>query len=130
VTSERNINRALLALGALLVLGALVAIPFRGTGARDGVADGGPEASAASVDKVEIKGFKYMPPNATVKAGTKLAFTNGDTAPHTATVKQEGGFDTGSLKKGQRRAVMLDRPGTYEYFCQFHAFMKGKVTVE
>lgn len=87
-------------------------------------------ASAAKpADQVVIKDFAYAPPNVAVKPGAKLTFVNQDSALHTATVKN-GGFDTGDLKKGQSKAITIDKPGTYDYVCQFHAFMKGKVTVK
>jgi plastocyanin len=87
-------------------------------------------ASAAKpADRVVIKDFAYAPPNVAVKPGAKLTFANQDSALHTATVKS-GGFDTGDLKKGQSKSITIDKPGTYSYVCQFHAFMKGKVTVK
>ena len=126
---DRRIAKILTALGALLLVLSLVAIPFKGTGAAkktDAAAGGG----AKPADKVVIKGFDYLPPNVSVKAGSKLTFVNEDSAKHTATDKATDAFDTGNLDKGQRKSVTLAKPGTYSYICEFHVFMKGKVTVE
>lgn len=51
-----------------------------------------------------------------------------DSASHTATAGSD--FDTGTLKKGDTKTVTLDKPGSYSYICQFHAFMKGTVIVK
>ncbi len=85
--------------------------------------------AAKPADEVVIKDFKYGPANAAVKPGAKVTFVNQDSAPHTATVKG-GGFDTGTVNKGQSKAITIDKPGTYDYVCEFHAFMKGKLTVK
>src|SRR5690348_3282762 len=86
-----------------------------------------PSGSAAS-QAIAISGFKYAPATVTVKAGAKVTWTNEDSAPHTATLP--GTFDTGTLQKGGSKTLVLDKPGTYTYVCQFHPFMKGKITVE
>jgi plastocyanin len=65
----------------------------------------------------------------TVAAGSTLTWTNLDKAPHTATARDDS-FDTGTLKKDDSADVVLDRPGTYEYFCRFHQFMNGTIEVE
>jgi plastocyanin len=77
---------------------------------------------------VAIANYAFKPAALTVKAGTKLTFTNHDSTAHTATTSTSG-FDTGTLKPGQSATVTVTKPGTYSYICQFHAFMTGKVTV-
>lgn len=126
---DRPIGKALVALGALLIVLSLVAIPFKGTdaGKEESTAAGG---GATPSDKVMIKGFEYGPSNVAVKAGGQLTFLNQDSAKHTASDKMSDAFDTGTLKKGQSKTVTLDKPGTYAYICEFHVFMKGKVTVK
>jgi Copper binding proteins, plastocyanin/azurin family len=41
-----------------------------------------------------------------------------------------GAFDTGTIAPGASRTVVLKRPGTYTYYCQFHAFMRATVVVK
>jgi plastocyanin len=90
---------------------------------------GGASADAgATVDKVTIKDFKYDPPTITVKPGTKVTWTNEDSAPHTATVT--GGFDTDTIKQGKSATVELPKAGTYMYHCAFHAYMHGTIVVK
>lgn len=81
------------------------------------------------VTKVDIKDFKYLPPNDQVKVGQSIKFTNQDTAKHTATSQPQGTFDSGDLEKGQTKPVTFKKAGTYTYYCVYHAFMKGKVKV-
>ena len=88
-----------------------------------------PAVSGQSSDKVSIKDFLYEPADVTVSAGTEVTFTNEDSANHTATAN-DGDFDTGTLGKGDSKAITIDEPGTYAYICSFHAFMKGQITVE
>ncbi len=85
-------------------------------------------AETAATDAVEIADFKYDPETAAVDAGTKLTWTNGDQAAHTATA-DDGSFDTGTLNLDDEGAVTLDEPGTYSYYCRFHPFMKATVEV-
>ena len=87
--------------------------------------DGSTAVQAATVD---IKGFRYAPPAVTVKAGGTVDWTNGDTAPHTATAEDDS-FDTGSLDKGDAGKVTFDEAGTFSYICTFHPFMSGTVRV-
>jgi len=91
--------------------------------------DGSTGAEAASGDAVEIVEFAYEPEEITVPAGSTVTFTNQDKAPHTATA-DDSSFDTEELGKGDSAEETFDEPGTYTYYCRFHAFMKGSVVVE
>ena len=90
-----------------------------------------PAAPAATpTDTIRIADFLYEPDPATVKAGSKIAVVNADDAPHTLT--EEGGsptFDSDTVKGKESGSVTFKTPGTYRYFCEFHATMKGTVTV-
>ncbi len=128
---QRSLNRALAVLGAALVLASGVVLVVYGAGSEGGAT--APAATAASVDKVEIADFKFVPAAISVATGTTITWTNRDSAPHTATSgaspSPDGLFDTGILKKGQSKKIKLSKPGTFEYYCELHAFMKGTVTV-
>ena len=39
-------------------------------------------------------------------------------------------FDTGTIAPGKTKSVTLDKAGTFTFFCSFHPFMKGTITVE
>lgn len=120
-------DAVLAGLGALLIALAVV-VPLSRGGAEP-AAPAAPAAAGATGDTVTIKGFKFGPPDLTVKAGTTVTFVNDDTAGHTASAPS-GEFDTGGIDRGERKTVTLDKPGTYMYICEFHPIMKAKVTVK
>ena len=78
---------------------------------------------------MSIKDFAYSPPDLTVSAGTMLKFTNQDSTNHTATASG-GAFDTGTIGKGQSKAVTLAGARHLAYVCSFHPFMHGTITVK
>jgi plastocyanin len=80
----------------------------------------------AATHQVTIKGFAFDPANLSIAKGDTVEFTNADSAPHTATGKS---FDTGTLKKGASAALTFATAGTFDYHCNFHGSMKGKITV-
>jgi plastocyanin len=87
-------------------------------------------AGAASTTKIDIKDFKYSPTPATVKAGETVTVPNEDDAPHTLTASSsKSDFDSGTIKGNATGSVTFTKPGTYAYFCEFHPYMKGSVTV-
>ncbi len=79
---------------------------------------------------VTIKDYKYAPPSLTVPVGTTVKFSNQDSTPHTATSKESGGFESGPIDTGESATVKLEKTGTFDYYCVFHPFMKGTITVE
>ena len=83
---------------------------------------------AATAVTVKIDNFTFKPPTLTIRTGTRVTFTNFDGTPHTATADQ-GGFDTGTLDKGRSMTITFNRPGTFAYHCQFHAFMTATIKV-
>ena len=117
-----------------LATAALLALA--GCGSDDDSSSGGSsyggsskDSGATSTDKVDIKDFKYGPEAIEVAKGTKVSFTNQDTAKHTATSKPQGTFDSGDISKGQTKPVTFKKAGTFDYFCVYHPTMSGKVTV-
>lgn len=85
---------------------------------------------AATTTAIVIKEFRYAPSPATVKAGARIAISNADGAPHTLTDRATArAFDSGTIKGGARGSVTFTKPGTYAYYCEFHPYMKGAVTV-
>ncbi len=79
---------------------------------------------------VEMKEYSFTPTVLTVKAGTTIEFINRDDMKHNA-VAVDGSFKTELLEKGQAATIKLDKPGTYEYYCEPHkSFMKGTIIVQ
>jgi YVTN family beta-propeller protein len=86
-------------------------------------------ASAGGGGKVSIAGFAFGPRAITVKAGDGVAWSNDDGSPHTVTFR-DGSAGAKSLSPGEAFSRMFDKAGTYEYFCSFHPYMTGSVTVQ
>jgi plastocyanin len=99
-----------------------------GTTAAQSSAEGGAQSSGAQT--VEIKGFAFHPADLTVARGTAVEFPNEDSSPHTVTAKSSEAFDSGTIQPGKSAELTFAQPGTFAYYCQFHPFMKGTITVE
>ncbi len=125
---QQLLNRALAVLGVALILatGAVfVAHESEGDEAQTTAGAG------KAVDKVQIKDFLYGPDEISVSVGTKVTFTNDDSAPHTATSgpspNADGVFEAGTLMKGDSKSVKIAKAGTFAYYCAIHPFMKATV---
>lgn len=129
---QNSLDRLLAGLGVVLVLATVAVLVIYG-GESDGTAaqQAGP---AEMVDQIDIKDFLYDPAAVTVPVGSTITFTNRDAAPHTATSgmspSPDDVFETGTLNKGQSKAVKVTKAGTFDYFCALHPFMKATVTVK
>lgn len=123
-----TLERAIAALGTLLVVVTVVVVIGHVAGEDDEPTQAAAPAGAKP-GAIAIKDFKYLPAETTVPAGTKLTISNQDVAPHTVTSEEKGAFDTGTFDGGAKATVTLKKAGTYKYFCELHAFMRGTVTV-
>ena len=83
-------------------------------------------AAGHAVHVVEIQGHKFSPATLKMKAGDRVQFINLDRAPHTAT-DRGGAFNTGRLNKGEESTLQITKAGEFDYFCEFHPGMKGKI---
>lgn len=88
--------------------------------------------AASATASVPIRSFVYVPPTLTVKPGTRVTWTNEDSAMHTVTSganrTPDGKFDA-RLEQGETFSFTFDSPGTYEYYCKPHTNMVAKVVV-
>ncbi len=89
---------------------------------------GGGASQPAAPNSVNIQNFEFSPNVLTVPAGTKVTWKNLDGATHTATSRQ-GAFNTGNLSRNQEGAVTFDKEGSFDYFCQIHPSMEGRIIV-
>ncbi len=77
---------------------------------------------------VTIQGMAFSPSSLTVTKGTKVTWTNQDSAAHTVT-GDAGGPASGQLGKGQSYSYTFSTTGTFAYHCANHSYMTGSVTV-
>jgi len=91
------------------------------------------EAAAAASDPgaVHIDNFTFSPATLTVKAGTRVTWTNRDDEPHTVTSSSNPrSFASGALDTDGTFAFTFDKPGTYPYYCAIHPHMTGVIVVK
>ena len=98
---------------------------------------GGNSVTISPGSSVPSNGKFFVPDTLTVSKGTTVTWTNGDTTLHTVTSgSPESGnsgtgteFDSSYLAAGKTFQHQFSIPGTFEYYCTLHPYMKGKVVV-
>ncbi|MDH3204950.1 MAG: plastocyanin/azurin family copper-binding protein [Nitrosopumilus sp.] len=84
--------------------------------------------------EVASAGF-YLPLNLEISVGTLVTWVNDDSVPHNIQSLDESGnvidwFNSPSLNTGDRFEFTFDEPGVYNYYCSFHPWRVGSVTVK
>ena len=90
-----------------------------------GWADTAAQASAVSIDN-----FTFGPQTLTVKAGTTVTWTNKDDIPHGVAWVNDIFTRSKAMDTDDSSSFKFTTPGTYQYFCYIHPFMKGTIVVE
>jgi plastocyanin len=85
---------------------------------------------AAAPDAVSIDNFTFNPQKVTVKAGTKVTWTNRDDIPHCIASASNIFKKSGALDTDDSFSFTFATPGSYEYFCYIHPHMTGTIVVE
>jgi plastocyanin len=83
-----------------------------------------PETPTASIS---IKNFAFNPAELTVAKGTKVTWTNEDTAQHQI---QSDKFSGPLMRNGDKFEITFTETGSFEYTCAIHPSMKGKIIVQ
>ncbi|MBT2538468.1 cupredoxin domain-containing protein [Arthrobacter sp. ISL-69] len=126
----------------LAVAAAVSLAGISGCAAREGgppapqpVASNTPSAPSAAASApanepvITIRDFAYEVP-ASVSPGAMVTVTNADRAPHTVTVKNEGGFDVEVPAGGTVTFQAPDTAGEYGIICSFHPQMTGTLIIK
>ena len=76
----------------------------------------------------------YIPLNLEVIPGTTVVWVNDDSVPHTIQSQNEKGeiiglFNSAPLQTGETFEFTFDEPGVYNYYCSFHPWRVGIITV-
>ena len=87
-----------------------------------------PAEAAVATTNVVIENFAFSPTTISVPVGSTVTWTNNDVEQHTVTARDRG-FDSDAIASGQSFQFTFTRAGAYEYFCQIHPHMVGRVTV-
>ncbi|MES2876675.1 MAG: plastocyanin/azurin family copper-binding protein [Patescibacteria group bacterium] len=80
---------------------------------------------------MDIKDFDFEKANITIKVGTKVTWTNVDSARHNVVIDGEGEEGLGSelLAKGESYSYTFMKAGMTNYLCEPHPYMKGMINV-
>ncbi len=83
---------------------------------------------------VSGSGF-YLPLNLEIPTGTLVTWTNDDSVPHNIQSQDENGkvtdlFNSPPLNTGDKFKFTFEEEGVYNYYCSFHPWRIGLVTVK
>jgi plastocyanin len=84
-------------------------------------------STAAETIHVGIDKLKFDPAQVSAHVGDTIEWTNSDFVAHTATARNKD-WDVTIPAKGVGH-VTLEHPGDVDYFCRFHPFMTGRISV-
>jgi plastocyanin len=84
---------------------------------------------ASTGNSVTIANFAFSPQTLMVKTGTKVTWTNKDSATHTVTADQ-GAFNSGPLAPGNSFSFTFTKAGSYAYHCMIHPSMMATIVVQ
>ena len=85
-------------------------------------------STAAADMQITIQNFAFAPATITVPVGTKVTWTNMDSATHTVT-SDTGAFDSKNLANGASFSFTFTQAGSYAYHCAIHARMVASIVV-
>ena len=77
---------------------------------------------------ITIENFKFTPNELTVKKGTKITWSNKDPVTHDVTI-DNGLFDH-DIVSGDSFSFTFDTAGSFDYHCDIHKTMTGKIKVD
>lgn len=90
-----------------------------------------PAVLAGETAEVGIVGHAFVPAELTVKVGTTVRWTNREKrVSHSVVFLGQGGGESERFFPGESWSRSFDRPGTYDYTCEPHPEMKGRIIVE
>jgi len=87
-------------------------------------------APKAQAQQIEIRNFAFAPKSLTVRAGTRVVWTNRDEEPHVITSAGSLFASSKGLDTSDSYAVTFSKPGTYAYYCSIHPMMVGTIIVQ
>lgn len=88
-------------------------------------------ALAQTTVEVRIEGYRFLPPEVTIRAGDSVRWVNGEKrTSHSVLFPAEGGRESERLFPDESWQRQFTKPGRYEYTCGPHPEMKGVVIVD
>ena len=89
------------------------------------------DPSKAAPVRIEQRGFQFRPALSVVQCGTPIVFPNQDQLYHSVfSYSPAKRFDLGRFRRGEEPdAVVFDKPGQVQLFCEVHEHMRANVVV-
>lgn len=85
---------------------------------------------AQNVADVDIAGYKFIPPEVSIKVGDSVQWTNHEKrTSHSVVFPAEGGLESERMFPDESWQRRFDKPGRYVYHCGPHPEMEGVVLV-
>jgi plastocyanin len=109
--------------------GASAAAGGASAAAGGGAACAAAPSGATAAATVTIKDFKFSPEPVQAKVGDVIAWTNSDSAPHSATL-DNGACDTKPINSGATAMLVFTAAGTYTYHCSVHPTQMKDYTIQ
>lgn len=113
----------------LVIFGILGIVAVSGCTSYNNSTGNTSNSSTNMPNMVTIQNFAFNPATTTVKAGTKVTWTNEDSTTHHV-VSDNGVFDSGALNNGQSYSFTFNKTGSYPYHCSIHPSMTGNIVVQ
>lgn len=85
-------------------------------------------SSDGTLHEVDIRNFKFIPVELTVRPGDRIRWTNRDGAPHDATAVGKE-WNTRVLQRNESAEVTVTADMTTEYYCSIHPYMRAALVV-
>ena len=88
-------------------------------------------AVAQMTAEVRIEGYKFLPPEVTIRAGDSVRCVNREKrTSHSVVFPAEGGRESERMFPDESWQRQFEKPGRYEYHCGPHPEMRGVVVVD
>ncbi|MFI1583680.1 cupredoxin domain-containing protein [Embleya sp. NPDC020630] len=101
-----------------------------GAKAHEGASPSVPGNGASGAATITIENFAFSPATVTAAPGAVVTVVNKDSATHTVTADKDKAFDTGNLAGGSTTTFTAPlAPGSYDYLCTIHQYMKAVLLV-
>jgi plastocyanin len=75
-----------------------------------------------------MRALQFAPAELEVQRGDTVTWRNSDIVPHTS-ASREARWDSGNVPVDSSFSVVLDRAGTFDYVCDYHPGMIGRIVV-
>lgn len=83
---------------------------------------------ALELSPTNFQAWIFRPAAIEVPVGEPVVWTNSGSILHTVTAS-DGSFESGDWNPGARFSWVPSAPGQFSYFCTYHPWMAGRITV-